>query len=193
MSRKPRTSKSKSPWSLIIFILTVLVVGLGQWTVKEINKGTKDNASTQEPASSTWLKVVAVMDGDTFKLENGHKVRLIGIDTPESHDNPKLQKDVKKLNISRRVILEMGQKAAAFTKDLLEGQLVRLEYDVQPHDRYGRDLAYVYLQDGRMVNEWIIAQGYAYPLTIPPNVKYADRFKELFNEAREQRRGLWKE
>ena len=89
-------------------------------------------------------------------------------------------------------LLAMGRRAANFTKKLLTDQQVRLEFDVEPHDRYGRTLAYVYLSDGTFVNEKIIREGYAYPLTIPPNVKYAHEFKAWFDEARDNKRGLWK-
>ncbi len=86
----------------------------------------------------------------------------------------------------------MGEEAARYVSSFLNGKEVRLEFDVQPRDRYQRTLAYVYLTDGTFVNKKIICDGYAYPMTIPPNVRHADEFKACFDEAREQRRGLWK-
>ncbi len=158
--------------------------------------------ATREPAlapkeevpirTGEYHRVVYANDGDTMKLDNGQRVRLIGIDTPESHENPKLEKDVKRTGKDKETLLAMGRRAASFTKKLLTDQQVRLEFDVEPHDRYGRLLAYVYLKDGTFVNEKIIREGYAYPLTIPPNVKHAHEFKQWFDEARENKRGLWK-
>jgi len=62
---------------------------------------------------------------------------------------------------------------------------------VEKHDRYDRLLAYVYLKDGTFVNAKIVEEGYASLMTIPPNVRYADLFLKLYQEAREKRRGLW--
>jgi micrococcal nuclease len=90
------------------------------------------------------------------------------------------------------MILEQGRAAAQFAQKLLpRGSAVRIEYDSERRDHYGRLLAYLWLPDGDMANETIIRSGYAYPLTIPPNVRYRDRFIKYFNEARSSKRGLW--
>jgi micrococcal nuclease len=88
----------------------------------------------------------------------------------------------------------MGRRAYRFTKNLVEGKRVALEFDVEKHDRYDRLLAYVYLKDANrtFVNAQIVNEGYASLMTIPPNVKYADLFLKLYQEARQNRRGLWK-
>jgi micrococcal nuclease len=87
----------------------------------------------------------------------------------------------------------MGKRAAEFTRNLVEGKRVRLEFDVERHDKYGRILAYVYLvDDGTFVNAKIIEEGYASLMTYPPNVKYADEFVKLYRQARENNLGLWK-
>ncbi len=145
------------------------------------------------PATAGQHRIVHVYDGDTVKLDNGERVRMIGIDTPETHDNAKLRKDIDRRNVNRQIQLAMGQKAADFARSLLEGQEVKVEFDVEQRDRYGRLLAYLYLSDGTFVNEKIIREGYAYPLTIPPNVRHADEFKKWFGEARDAKRGLWQE
>jgi micrococcal nuclease len=139
------------------------------------------------------ILVSAVIDGDTIRLENGEKVRLIGIDTPESTQNVKLRCDLKKTDKDAEAIIEMGKAAAKFTKSLVLKKYVRLEFDVQERDRYNRLLAYVYLPDGKMLNAEIVKAGYAQMLTIPPNVKYVELFQELQEEARENNRGLWKD
>jgi micrococcal nuclease len=132
-----------------------------------------------------------VVDGDTLLLESGERVRLIGIDTPEVHESNKLYRDARKSGEDAASIQAMGRRAAAFTRQLVEGKRVRLEFDVEKHDRYKRLLAYVYLPDGTFVNAEIIRQGYASVMTYPPNVKYADEFLKLFREAREANKGLW--
>ena len=74
----------------------------------------------------------------------------------------------------------------------MNGRRVRLEPDAEARDRYGRLLAYVFrVEDGRMVNESLVRGGYAIPLTIPPNDRYAERFEHAAEEARESGRGLW--
>lgn len=138
------------------------------------------------------ILVTRVVDGDTLKLENGERVRLIGIDTPEMHESSKLYKDSQRTNQDIRTIQAMGRKAYVFTKDLVEGERVRLEFDVEKRDRYGRLLAYVFLKDGTFINAEIVKEGYASLMTYPPNVKYVDEFKKLYREARENNRGLWK-
>jgi micrococcal nuclease len=75
----------------------------------------------------------------------------------------------------------------------VEGKRVSLEFDVERYDKYDRLLAYVYIKDsGVFLNAEIVKEGYASLMTYPPNVKYADLFRKLYQEARENRRGLWK-
>lgn len=126
------------------------------------------------------FRVTRVIDGDTIQLENGERVRLIGVDTPETvHPSKPIE--------------YFGKEASNFTKTLLEGKRVRVDYDVQKRDKYNRLLGYLYLEDGTFVNGELVKQGYARISTYPPNVKYVDLFKELQKEARENNRGLWAE
>jgi len=139
------------------------------------------------------ITVSRVIDGDTLKLESGERVRLIGIDTPEMHESDKLYRDSQRTGQDVRTIQALGRRAYEVTKKLVEGKRVSLEFDVEKYDKYGRLLAYVYLnKDGTFVNAEIIKQGYASLMTIPPNVKYADLFSKLYQEARKNKRGLWK-
>jgi micrococcal nuclease len=116
-------------------------------------------------------------DGDTLWLSGIGKVRLIGVDTPEVFGQQEC----------------FGREASAFTKRVLPvGKHVRYRLGVDPTDRYGRALAYLYLDDGRMFNELLAERGYATPMTIPPNVDFADRFVAAARRAREQHRGLWR-
>jgi micrococcal nuclease len=122
-----------------------------------------------------------VVDGDTIVvLMDGteEKVRLIGVDTPESvHPDP-----------DRNV--PYGKVAAEFTRSRLLGQQVYLEYDVETRDKYGRILAYVWIGD-EMFNRTLLSEGHAMLATFPPNVRYVDEFTVLQAEAREAGRGLW--
>jgi micrococcal nuclease len=123
-----------------------------------------------------------VIDGDTIELSDGRLVRYLGIDAPEVR---------RKVGDQWVVDPEpFGLAATEANRQLVERRRVRLEYDAQRRDRYGRVLAYVYVED-RMVNEALVEAGYAQPMTIPPNVRYADRFRILAREARRAGRGLW--
>jgi micrococcal nuclease len=140
-------------------------------------------------------KVLWVVDGDTLKIEfEGKKesIRLIGIDTPESRINPKAKKDAERSRQDIETIIAQGKKAAAFVKTLVKkGDTVKIEFDVQQRDKYRRLLGYVYLSDGRMLNEEIVKAGYASLMTYPPNVRHVERFRKAYQEARGNRRGLW--
>ncbi len=120
------------------------------------------------------------MDGDTIEVDyrsESVRVRLIGIDTPET------------VHPSEPVGC-FGPEASAFTKRWLLGVRVRLEFDVERLDRYGRTLAYVW-KGAELFNESILAKGYGQVSTYPPNVKYVDRFLAAQRRAREAGAGLW--
>ena len=136
--------------------------------------------------------VTRVIDGDTIQLQNGERVRLIGIDTPETRYSPKLERDARRTEKDRETIIAMGEEATQFTRGLAQGKRVRLEFDAEKRDIYKRLLAYVYLPDGRMLNAEIIKEGWGQIYTFPPNVKYVDLFLKLQGEARENNKGLWK-
>ena len=139
------------------------------------------------------ILVARAIDGDTLELENGERLRLIGIDTPDIHESNKLYRDSQKTDTDINTIKKLGRKSYLFTKDLVEAKRVRLEFDVEKRDKYKRLLAYVFLKDGTFVNAEIVKEGYASLMTYPPNVKYVDEFLKLYREARENKRGLWRE
>jgi micrococcal nuclease len=128
--------------------------------------------------------VQRVVDGDTLLLGTGERVRLLGVNTPETV-HPK------------KAVEAFGKEASAFTKRIVEGKLVRLEFDpvanrrTDGKDKYSRTLAYVFLQDGTHLNAEIIRQGYGFAVSSSPPLKYQNEFGRLEREAREQRRGLW--
>jgi micrococcal nuclease len=151
--------------------------------------------SSSSLGASANATVKRVVDGDTLVIDmdsGEEKVRLIGVDTPESKKNKKAEKDSSRSGQSLDAIVALGKRAAAFTKELVPpGTEVVIETDVQGRDKYGRLLVYVYLPDGRMVNMVIIAEGYASTMTIPPNVKHAEEFLKAERSARAQNKGLW--
>ena len=149
-----------------------------------------------KPNSRYSCVVLRVYDGDTFKckLESGEevKVRLIGVDTPESTKNQKAYRDAERTRTDVEEIVAMGKEAKRFTESILKkGTKVVLETDVQVFDKYGRVLAYVYLPEGKMLNLLLVEEGYAMVYTIPPNVKYAELFRKAQSTAMREGRGLW--
>lgn len=131
----------------------------------------------------TYYKVTKVIDGDTLHINKDgtdEKVRLIGINTPETVD-------------PRTPVQCFGKEASNRMKELAEGKSVKLEYDDSQslRDAYGRLLAYVYLEDGEMLNRKMVAEGYAYEYTYLTPYKYQSEFRSLQNLARTSGRGLW--
>jgi micrococcal nuclease len=154
-------------------VLVCLLVAAGVWW------GMRDSAP---PSLATVARVV---DGDTVIVRAGTRsfdVRMLGIDTPETVD-------------PHRPIGCYGPEASAFAKHLLTGGRVRLVYDRERRDRYGRWLAYLYLlRDGRpplFVNARLVAAGYARTLSIPPNTAHASELAALERGAALAGRGLW--
>ena len=121
--------------------------------------------------------VERIIDGDTLVLHGIGRVRLIGVDTPETK-HP--QKRVE----------QFGRESSEFLRRLAQGQRVTIEFDHRTHDRYGRLLAYLYLPDGRSINAEIIRQGYGFAYTVYA-FKRLDRYRALEREARVAGRGLW--
>jgi micrococcal nuclease len=134
-----------------------------------------------EPAdaqpTTASLRVRQVIDGDTITVSGVGTVRLLGVDAPEKTGG-------------YRESEPYGDAATRFMRTLVEGKLVRLEYDGDRKDQYNRTLAYVYLEDGTLANEAIIRAGFAetyrrFQYRLKPQFQAAER------EAREARRGMW--
>lgn len=141
-----------------------------------------DELWRDEPPRSAQAYVTRVLDGDTVEVRlNGgiEDVRYIGIDTPET---------VK----PGEPVQCYGPAASHFNHRLVEAERVRLVFDAERRDVYGRLLAYVYV-GGRLVNAELLRRGLARTLTIPPNDRFADRFKRLEMAAARAGRGLWGE
>ena len=131
-----------------------------------------------KPVSATCTRAV---DGDTIIVNIAgvkERVRLIGVDTPETKH-------------PRKPVQYFGKEASMFTANMVEGKKVRLEFDQNQRDKYKRLLAYVYLEDGTFLNAEIIKQGYGHAYTKFP-FKYMQEFRQYEREARVRKRGLWK-
>lgn len=122
-------------------------------------------------------QVAYVVDGDTIVLENGERVRYLGMDAPETAHPEKSAECY-------------GPEATERNKELVEGKWVQLERDKTDRDRYGRLLRYVYV-DGVFVNGQLVQEGYAYSYYYPPDTKHYELLLALEVEAREANRGLW--
>jgi micrococcal nuclease len=173
MALTPRT-RSIIAASLLLGVATFVLAFLDEMVLVRFSF---EEQAAEEQVLSEPVIVVRVVDGDTFELENGEKVRLIGVDTPES---------VK----SGTAIQCFGKEAASYLTELIGGKAVRLERDVSERDRYGRLLRYAYLGE-LFVNDFLVREGYAYAATFPPDVREQERFRDAQNEARAQGRGLW--
>ncbi|MBN2875765.1 MAG: thermonuclease family protein [Spirochaetales bacterium] len=136
-------------------------------------------------ASMTQAKVERIVDGDTIVVSFGsgtdfaetEKVRLIGVDTPETVD-------------PRKPVERFGLEASQYVTDRLSGRRVRLAFEDDLRDYYGRLLAYVFLEDGTCVNLDIVAKGYGFAYTKYPFI-FMDDFREAERRARSRKLGLW--
>jgi micrococcal nuclease len=162
---------------LIILLFSIFYQGFDLQFLNTPEKGGVENTI------GTYYKVTKVTDGDTLHIDmdgTDEKIRLIGINTPETVD-------------PRTTVQCFGKEASSRMKELADGKLVRLEYDESQDERdaYGRLLAYVYLEDGQMLNRKMVAEGYAYEYTYMKPYRYQAEFREAQNIARTSGRGLW--
>lgn len=186
----------------LILVSSVLISSVLIWqglnldkTSKPVNVpdpnvlGNKSEVQIEGSPSANLNKflVTKVVDGDTFEIEAGSerfKVRMIGVDTPETVD-------------PRRPVGCFGKSASEETKRLIEGKQVILTKDISETDKYDRLLRYVFLplSDGQnlFINDYLVRQGFANASSYPPDVKYDARLSQAETEARENLRGLWSE
>jgi len=139
-----------------------------------------------------YFHITKVIDGDTFEIETGEKVRLLGIDTPEKWESNKLNKDSERTGKDKETIKQLGKLASDYSESILLNTKVLLLPDStnSDTDRYGRLLRYAYLEDGTFFNLEIIQEGYAYAYTKYPII-YQNLFLTAQSDARLQKRGLW--
>ncbi|MCC7543259.1 thermonuclease family protein [bacterium] len=162
-------------------ILSLVVVAMLTYVAAKAAPQKPPTAAMVSQAS--MVKVTKISDGDTIEVEvNGvsEKVRLIGVDTPETHD-------------PRKPVQCFGKAASDWTTQTLTGRSVRLEADPSQgeRDKYDRLLAYVWRDDGLFINQTLIKEGYAHEYTYQTPYKYQQTFRGDERQAREQSRGLW--
>jgi micrococcal nuclease len=169
----------------ILFLLGLLampVLGTGSTTDQETRLVSSEQSKESRNPIDEKRVVIRVIDGDTIVVSPNEKVRLIGVDTPET-THPK------------KAVECFGKDAKEFTWSMVERRSVRLVLDesnaARNHkDRYGRTLAYVYFDDGTMLNAELIRRGYAHAYTRFP-FRHAVEFRQLERTARSQAVGLW--
>lgn len=179
---------------ITLIMITLIVIGVYFITTDMGNrliprKNTTESSVGESISDSfsvlTKSEVVRVKDGDTYVLKiNGEEttVRLIGVDNPESV----APADYSKENTSE------GKAISEIVKQKIQsGDILCVEYDVSKTDKYGRTLAYLYFENGLMVQEWLLENGYARVMTVQPNSKYSERFAEIQHQAAENKVGLW--
>lgn len=124
------------------------------------------------------VRVQRALDGDSLILVDGRQVRLIGINTPEFGKNGAPHQP-------------LAQNARDRLHALVGGRQVRLNYETEKSDRYGRLLAHVVLADGSDAETTLLREGLAWFVAIPPNTAHWQRYREAESAARHERRGIW--
>ncbi|WP_292485895.1 thermonuclease family protein [Methanohalobium sp.] len=176
-----------------VCIILALVSGCTETSSEDL-QSLPDKSNNGIQKVNTTVKVTNIVDGDTIDVTftNGstERVRLLGVDTPETHveNEPEEFEGID----SSDYLLEWGHKATDYTQKHLHSEEVRLEYDDLSGKRgyYGRLLAYVYLQNETMYNEMLLKNGYA-RVYDEAEIEYMDRFLEIEGEAIESNKGLW--
>ena len=136
-------------------------------------------SSTNWSFAATEHLVKWVNDGDTIVLNNGQRVRYIGINAPEiDHENQKAE--------------PFGYEARSFNKKLVSSDKIRLEFDRERYDQYGRLLAYIFLQDGTFVNAQLVQNGFAYYLYRSTHTKYQSILLKSQQKAMKSQKGIWR-
>ena len=159
-----------------IYLLKIDKVGLSQPTLN-IPSTTPIPVQIVSSQSAELAVVKRVIDGDTIELNDGRKVRYIGVNTPELHHPTK-------------GVQCFGKEAMEKNKELVEGKEIKMKKDVSETDRYKRLLRYIWVGD-IFVNEYLAREGYAFQATFPPDVAYVNLFKKAAEEARLNNKGLW--
>lgn len=161
----------------LLFLLPLLAVALAAPIAVALAPDPAPQVALAPAGKHLEGLVVSNHDGDTLtlKLDGGRveKVRLLGIDTAEMAQGV------------------WGARARDFLSQLVKGKRVKVRFDVQERDRYGRLLGYVYTQDGTFVNLELVRQGYAMVLTYPPNVAHVEAFTAAQHQARASRLNIW--
>jgi micrococcal nuclease len=168
-----RRRRRKLPATLVLALIAAVAV----LALRDGDDATRGQPLPTAPGDARTARVERVVDGDTVRLRGIGPVRLIGIDTPETHGG-------------RTECF--GPEATRYVEGLLpRGAEVRYVVGEDPRDRYGRLLVYLYTPDGAALNHVLVSAGYATTLTIPPNDRYARSFEQAERAARRGKSGMW--
>lgn len=175
----------------IISAGATLIIIVGAIIYYYVNHGSFLNKKWSDKNREVQI-VKRVVDGDTFELSDGERVRLLGIDTPEKYESGKLDRDAESSGQDKKTIMKLGKLAGDYVRNFVEGKTVILEKEpnYSDKDKNGRLLRWVYLEDGTFVNGKIVRDGYAYVFEKFP-VSKMDELRKYQREARENKRGLW--
>ena len=150
-----------------------------------------DYLLSNKTAKDDSVFVERVIRADTLLLENGKKIKLIGLKAPAAPRKKYPKTDSRGIVIEEvSPLTSVEEQAFDYAQSLLANQQVHLEYDTQSKDENFYTLAYVFLPDGTFVNAEILRRGYADLTLAPPNTKYADRLRQAYQEARKEKRGI---
>jgi micrococcal nuclease len=179
----------KYSYKFLSFLISLIVVGIIFYYFVYTNP---DFDLLDEHSSGETHIVKKVLDGDTFLLDNGEKVRLLGIDTPEAYDSDKLDRDADRTGQDKETVKKFGELSSDYVRELAEGKKVILKKEVgyENRDKHGRLLRYVYLENGTLINAKIIQDGYGQVFERYP-ISKTEEFRRYQKEARENKRGLW--
>jgi micrococcal nuclease len=166
----------KTPWQQCPGVFLWLLVCAGSMFVEIAVAENHINCSAQH---ITWHQLASVIDGDTLRLDDGRKVRVLSINTPE------LVHDVSE---AQPLAVEARQAAIEFFKN---GDRVGLSLGVDSLDRYGRLLAQVYREDGANLSAYMLAQGLGWQVVVPPNDVNWQCLRQHEDDARKQQLGVW--
>jgi micrococcal nuclease len=165
--------------TVAICLLAALLLGTGLEAV----------TTYKEPA-----RIMRIINGDTLTIlyqGKWEEIKLLGLDMPETTLNDRVYEKALKDSTTPAAIINRGLTGREFVKKYLQfGSQIWIEFDTQKRDRFSRLLGYVYLADGRMLNEIILSAGLSEPLFIPPNLKYQERFQEIFSLAQKDKNKL---
>lgn len=180
MNQGPRFEPRRRPrkTSLGVAVLVALLLAARACSDSNIEHEADTPASVTESLAAGEHRIRRVVDGDTLLLDDGSRVRLLGVDTPETvkPDTPPEP---------------WGAEASQFTHDFLAGGTVRLDFDRERVDAYGRYLAYAWVGD-RLLNEELLRAGLGRPLLqFNYSSSMKTRFRKAADEARQAERGIW--
>jgi micrococcal nuclease len=171
-----------------IFLMTISLIIPGKIFAQE----TGDDLLHTNTKSKEVL-VLKVPASDLITLENGQRIKLLGIESFGPPPLPKVKYDNKGRPIEDKEIeptIPLEEQAIVFAQELMEGKKIKLEYDVEARDEKGYKTAYVYLPDGKMANVELLRQGFVRLKIRLPNVKHEDLLKKAYQEARKEQRGF---